>query len=240
MAQKPKHIAIIMDGNRREGRQTEGDPFAGHRHGYQNAERIIRAAIKLGVPCLTLYAFSTENWRRSQPEVGELMNLFRRFFSEQADKLVQEGIRVRFIGRRNRVPFELKLSMIALERRTRQNERMELQIAIDYGGQDEIIRAAHKLFWRLLTFRANPLRLNESFQKCLDTTGLPDVDLLIRTGGEARLSNFLLWQSAYAEILFLDVMWPRFSPQDLEYAIGWFAKRERRHGGDTVVLQAAE
>lgn len=231
------HIAITMDGNRREGQMQHGDKFKGHELGAYAVENIIRACVEFGIPYLTLYAFSTENWKRSETEVRLLFELFRRFFKEKAQELVAEGVRIKFIGRRDRLPVDIQGLMLALEARSSQNTALTVCIALDYGGRDEIIRAVRKLLFKIITLRVNPFAIDElAFAECLDTRGVPDPDLLIRTSGEQRTSGFLPWQATYAELYFTAVNWPCFDKEALEDAILWFEGRSRRLGGDEAVV----
>jgi undecaprenyl diphosphate synthase len=233
----PQHVAIIMDGNRRFGEHTYHDPYKGHEAGAHAAEEIIRECVRMRIPYLTLYAFSTENWKRSRKEVGYLMNLFRTFFTEKGSELIREGVRIRFIGRRDRLPKDVRGAMTLLEMRSKNGTKLTLTVALDYGGRDEIVRAAGRLLLKALTLRANPFALTqEAFAACLDTADLPDADLIIRTGGEQRLSGFLLWQSEYAELYFTETPWPAFDRDAFFEALSAFHVRERRRGGDAPAL----
>lgn len=224
-----------MDGNRRYGETYLHDAGKGHEAGAEAAEAAIRACREAGVPYLTLFAFSTDNWKRSKEEVRLLMDLFRRFVREKLEPIVSEGVRVRFIGRRDRLPRDIVLLMARVEARSDKETRMTLTIALDYGGRDEIVRAALKLVRKALTLRVNPFFItNEQFAACLDSGDLPDVDLLIRTGGEQRLSGFLLWLSAYAELYFSGVPWPQFDADEFDDALAYYTLRERRFGGDAA------
>lgn len=232
---KPDHVAIIMDGNRRYGEAHLHDAFKGHAAGAEAAEAAIRACRVAEVPYLTLFAFSTDNWKRSKEEVRLLMDLFRRFVREKLEPIVQEGVRVRFIGRRDRLPPDIVYLMSRVEERSKDQTKMTLTIALDYGGRDEIVRAAAKLVRKALTFRINPFSITHAqFAACLDSGDLPDVDLLIRTGSEQRLSGFLLWLSAYAELYFSSVPWPQFDADEFDDALAYYTLRERRFGGDAV------
>jgi undecaprenyl diphosphate synthase len=226
-----------MDGNRRFGENTYHDPFKGHEAGAHAAEEIIRECVRMRIPHLTLYAFSTENWKRSRKEVGYLMDLFRSFFKEKGSELIREGVRMHFIGRRDRLPKDVRGAMTLLEVRSRAGTKLHLTVALDYGGRDEIVRATRKLLLKALTLRVNPFALtHEAFAACLDTADLPDADLIIRTGGEQRLSGFLLWQSEYAELYFTDTPWPAFDRSEFFEALSAFHLRERRRGGDPAAL----
>jgi undecaprenyl diphosphate synthase len=230
----PLHLAIILDGNRRAGEQLFGDGLKGHERGGEVVEFIIRLCIKYGIKFLTLYAFSTENWKRSEGEKRKLFDLFRKFFSEKREESNREGIRYRFIGRRNRLPLDIRLMMTALEDGTRQNDRLIVTVALDYGGRDELVRAALRLCFKIVTLRVNPFKVTEiDFEECLDTCGLPPVDLLLRTGGEKRVSNFLLWQIAYAEFVFIDTLLPLVTEKIFINVLKIFSSRDRRFGGDS-------
>lgn len=243
-SQNLAHVAIVMDGNRTEGESKFGDKFKGHEHGALAVEIVIRACVEFCIPYLTLYAFSTENWKRSQEEIRLLMNLFRKFFGEKAQELLQQGVRIKFIGRRNRLPLDIQSMMSALEMRSMYNTRLTVLIALDYGGRDEIVRAVRRLLFKIVTLQVNPFKIDEkTFASCLDTAGIPDPDLLIRTSGQQRLSGFLLWQVAYAEMYFTNVNWPAFNRESLRQALDWFCARNRRFGGDhaqAVTKVAAE
>ncbi len=222
----PTHVAMIMDGNRRAGEADLGDKLKGHQEGVKRAEEIVQAAGSRGVSYVTLYAFSTENWRRSQEEVTTLFAIFRTFFDEEIDRLVTQGVRVRVIGRRDRLPSDILSRIAAVEERSQAGEGITLLIALDYGGRDELVRAAEKL----RTERADSAVNEEALIAALDTVDVPDPDLVIRTGGEQRLSGFLLWQAAYAELYFTDTLWPHFDKTELEKALTWYAARHRRYG----------
>lgn len=229
------HIAIIMDGNRREGTVRCGDTSQGHIMGADAVEEAIKTCIGEGVSFLTLYAFSTENWTRSDEEVKLLMNLFRRFFSDKVSDLLRQGVRVKFIGRRDRLDADIVCMMQLLELNSSHNNELTVVIALDYGGRDEIVRAVSRLIWKVLTLRVNPFKIDEhTFSTCMDTSGIPDPDLVIRTGGERRLSGFLLWSLAYAELYFTEENWPSFNSTSLKNAIAWFQSRNRRFGGDVA------
>lgn len=231
-ARLPAHIAIIMDGNGRWA-AARGRPRAfGHRAGVEAVRRTVRAAGELGITHLTLFGFSTENWRRPAEEIDALFDLLRRFVDADLDRLESEGVRVRIIGRRDNLSPDLRAIVERAEARTASNEDFTLTIAFNYGSRDEIVRAARALAERVRQGEIAPEDIDaERFACHLDTVGLPDPDLVIRTSGERRTSNFLLWQSAYAEFVFLDVFWPDFSREHLEGALAEFAGRERRYGG---------
>ena len=221
-------VAIILDGNARWA-SSRGLPVAeGHREGTRALRRTVEAAIDLGVGALVVYAFSTENWTRPPDEVDALMEIFGETIQRELPDLAEQGVRVRFIGRRDRAPEDLQEEMADLEARTGTNERIDLWIAFDYGGRAELADAAR----RLLRAGLRPDEIDEeTFAKALYEPDLPDPDLLIRTSGEQRISNFLLWQLAYAELVFVDTLWPDFGADDLRSALGEYASRRRRFGG---------
>ena len=225
----PQHVAIIMDGNGRWA-ASRGRPRAfGHRKGVEAVREAVRNAGELGVRYLTLFSFSTENWNRPAAEVEALFELLRRFVAADLDRLHAEGVRVRILGRREGLGEELLKLIGSVERQTAGNDRFFLNIAFNYGGRDEIIRAAR------LAAEAHGgdlSRVSEAdFARYLDTADLPDPDLVIRTSGEHRISNFLLWQAAYAEFVFMDRLWPDFDKAAFEQALSEFASRDRRYGG---------
>jgi undecaprenyl diphosphate synthase len=221
------HVAIIMDGNGRWATQRGLPRSAGHRAGVQAVRRVVEAAPDLGIAALTLFAFSSDNWRRPDPEVRTLMALLRHYLRADLRELVENGVRLSVIGRRDRLPDGLSHEIAAVERASAHGQRLNLQIAIDYSSRDAIADAAA----RWLAAQA-PSR--EAFGALLAAPACqtsPDVDLLIRSGGEKRLSDFLLWESAYAELLFVDALWPDFGADDLRAAMADFHRRERRFGG---------
>ncbi len=227
----PRHVAIIMDGNGRWARRRGLPRSAGHRAGMNRLEDVIRACIDAGVKYLTLYAFSTENWRRDADEISFLMRLFNEALTDKIERLHQEGVKVLFIGRRDRLQKQLATLMAKAEQMTAGNEAITLILAIDYGGRDEIVRAARRAALDLAVDGGAAQELDEArFAAYLDTAGIPDPDLIIRPSGEVRLSNFLLWQAAYAELLFVPTYWPDFGPRQLNEALAAFAARERRYG----------
>jgi undecaprenyl diphosphate synthase len=228
----PRHIAIIMDGNGRWA-QSRGRPrLFGHHAGAKRVREIVEACPDLGVKYLTIFAFSTENWKRTQVEVAGLMGLFRRYIAKEARALKDEGVRVRFIGDRVRLDDKLVGLMDELELLTSDNDKVHLTIALNYGGRDEVSRATKRLAQDVAAGRIDPEKVDEeTLPKYLDTYVLPDPDLVIRTSGEARISNFLLWQSAYAEYEFIDTLWPDFSPEIFAGLVKNYGRRERRFGG---------
>ena len=227
----PRHVAIIMDGNGRWARKRLLPREAGHVAGVSAVRETVRAASDIGLENLTLFAFSSENWKRPKTEVGALMGLFRAYFKSDMDELVARGVRVRIIGHRGRVASDIGGMIEDAERRTLNNKGLNLTFAFDYGGQEEIVAAARELARAARDGRLDPETITpELFAARLFTSALPEPDLVIRTSGEHRLSNFLLWQSAYAELLFLDILWPDFGRGPLLEALECFAQRERRFG----------
>ena len=228
---RPEHVAIIMDGNGRWAQMRGRPRLFGHAAGARRVKEIVRACPDLGVRYLTIFAFSTENWKRTQTEVAGLMRLFKRYIRREAQALFEENVRVRFIGDRVRLEPALVYLMDGLELMTAGNSGTNLTIALNYGGRDEVTRAARRLAHDVAMGKLNPREVSdETFPRYLDTHVLPDPDLVIRTSGEARISNFLLWQSAYAEYEFIDTLWPDFSPEVFAQVIGRFGQRERRFG----------
>ncbi len=221
---KARHVAIIMDGNGRWAKKRHLPRAMGHQRGVEAVRTLVRAAREMGLEALTLYAFSTENWRRSEEEVSVLMGLLKRYIQADLEEFVANNVRLRIIGDYRILAEDIaELLDTALER-TAGNDGTTLVVALNYGSQDEIARAAAKA-------AAKGAVTPESIEAELDTAGLPPLDLLIRTSGEVRLSNFLLWQAAYAEMVFTDTLWPDFTPDHLRAALEEFAKRERRYGG---------
>ena len=228
----PSHVAIIMDGNGRWATARGWPRLVGHRYGAERVRAIVEAAPGLGIRYLTLYAFSTENWKRSTEEVIGLMTIFARYIQSEAERLSAEGVRLRFIGSRERLDKKLQRLMAGIEDRTKGNDRLHLTVAINYGGRDELMRAARKVAEDVAVGRLAPAEVTEeAISARLDTHDLPDPDLVIRTSGETRISNYLLWQSAYAEYEFTDTLWPDFSAEELASILGRFSARDRRYGG---------
>ena len=226
----PAHIAIIKDGNGRRAKKRGMPRTFGHSQGAKVVEQILEDADHIGVKYLTVYAFSTENWSRPQTEVKALMNLLRRYMKTSLAKCAKNNVRVRVIGDKSMLDQDLQDSIADLERDTAANTGIGFQIAINYGGRDEIVRAVRRAAEKGLL--NDPGRIDESLlNDCLDTAGIPDPDLLIRTCGEQRISNFLLWQLAYSEMYFTDKSWPEFDREELLKAIDAFNHRERRYGG---------
>ncbi len=229
--QGPRHVAIIMDGNGRWAQQRGRPRLFGHHAGARRVREIVEACSDFGVKYLTIFAFSTENWKRTQTEVAGLMNLFRRYITNEAKALKEEGVRVRFIGDRVRLDKKLISLMDELEELTGNNSNVNLTIALNYGGRDEVARATQSLARDVADGKLHPDQVNEeTLTRYLDTHVLPDPDLVIRTSGEARISNFLLWQSAYAEYVFVDTLWPDFSRERFREVLDSFHARDRRFG----------
>jgi undecaprenyl diphosphate synthase len=221
-------VAIILDGNGRWAKRRRLPTAAGHRAGARTVRLVVEASIELGIHDLAVFAFSTENWSRSEAEVDALMEIFAETIERELPDLAEQGVRVRFIGRRDRAPEELRRRMDAMEDRTALNARINLWVAFDYGGRAELVQAAR----RLVESGVEPEDIDENvFAANLYAPELPDPDLLIRTSGELRISNFLLWQVAYSELVFVDKLWPDFDEHDLRAALAEYASRRRRFGG---------
>ncbi|MGD9800276.1 MAG: isoprenyl transferase [Parvularculaceae bacterium] len=228
----PSHVAIIMDGNGRWAASRGLPRSAGHKEGTAAARRAVEAARDLGLKYLTLYSFSTENWRRPASEIRDLMSLLRQFIGDELPTLKREGVRVTIVGDKKSLEPEIKLLVGRAEKETAANSAFFLQIAFNYGGRDEIVRAARQLATDAAAGRIKPGAIDEAmFSQSLDTSAIPDPDLVIRTSGEKRISNFLLWQAAYAEYVFLDVLWPDFDAAHFACALEDYHARERRFGG---------
>ena len=226
-----RHLAIIMDGNRRWAQQNALKILAGHYHGAQNLKTIARSVAEHGIQHLTVFAFSRENWKRSQPEISSLLGLMRKFLENDIQQLVDDDIRLLIIGDRTAFDQDLQDAFTRAEQQTATCTRMTLTVGINYGGRQDILKAAQRAIQKFS--QKNQLQMHE-FEMGLNTSSLPDVDLLIRTGGEKRLSNFVLWEISYAELYFTDVLWPDFTLQDLSMAIKDYYSRNRRYGGDNV------
>ncbi len=227
-----EHVAIIMDGNGRWATNKGWPRLVGHRKGAERVKEIVRCAPDLGIKWLTIYAFSTENWKRSTEEVLGLMSLFARYIEDQADRLAAESVRMRFIGDRSRLDARLQKLMAGIEARTSVYSRLNLTIAINYGGRDELRRAIAGIAADAAAGRLDPAAVTEALISArLDTAALPDPDLVIRTSGETRTSNFLPWAAAYAEYEFTPTLWPDFTPEELGRIVARFGNRERRFGG---------
>ena len=228
----PRHVAIIMDGNGRWAAARGLPRGEGHRRGVEAVRQTVRAVYRLGIRHLTLFSFSSENWSRPQSEVDFLFGLFRRYIRRDVAELHGNGVRISVIGRRQGLPADILTMIEDSEALTRDNARLELVIAFNYGGRDEIARAARAIAQKAADGLLDPRTVDEAtIAGHLDTAAFPDPDLVIRTGGEYRLSNFLLWQSAYAELVFLPLYWPDFSEEALKGALAEFARRSRRYGG---------
>lgn len=227
----PVHVGIIMDGNGRWA-AARGLPRAmGHKAGAEAARRTIEAAAKLGIPWVTLFAFSSENWQRPAEEVRDLTALMRLYLRAEVETLVREGVRLRIIGDRGRFGPDTVRAIAAAEAATAGGTRLNLNLALSYGARAEILAAAREVARLSLEMGLDPFSLDEAaFGRMLSTAGMPDPDLVIRTSGEQRLSNFLLWQSAYAELVFQDILWPDYGAEALGAAVAEFARRERRYG----------
>jgi undecaprenyl diphosphate synthase len=229
--QAPAHIAIIMDGNGRWAKARGLPRTAGHRAGAQSVRKAVAAAIEFGVSYLTLYGFSSENWKRPVAEVDDLMGLLRRHLQAEIAEFHKERIRLRVIGERARLPKDIVRLIDDAEARTEGNDRLTLVMAISYGGRQDIVCAARHLAAEAAAGRLDPNTIDESLMTgVLSTVGIPDPDLVIRTSGEQRISNFLLWQSAYSEFVFINKLWPDFGKDDLAEAIKEYQRRDRRYG----------
>jgi undecaprenyl diphosphate synthase len=230
-----RHVAIIMDGNGRWAKRRGLPRTLGHRAGVSALKRTVEAAPHLGVEWLTVFGFSTENWRRPASEISELMTLLKAYVQSDLDRLVREGVRVRVIGRREGLSADILEVIRRAEARTEHNTRFNLQVAFNYGGRADIVDAARNLAAECLAKGEVPASLSEKdLESRLSTAAGPPVDLIVRTSGERRLSNFLLWEAAYAELVFQDVLWPDYGPAELKAAIEEFQARERRYGGADV------
>jgi undecaprenyl diphosphate synthase len=227
----PRHVAVIMDGNGRWAAQQGRPRLYGHQAGARRVQEVLNACPDLGVRYLTIFAFSTENWKRTQAEVAGLMTLFRRYIVKETRRLMAERVRVRFIGDRERLEPKLVQLMDELEAMTAGNDHVHLTVALNYGGRDEVTRATQRLAAEVAAGRLGAEDVGaETLARFLDTHTLPDPDLVIRTSGEARISNFLLWQSAYAEYEFVDTLWPDFTADDFARIVDAYAQRDRRFG----------
>ena len=227
----PRHVAVIMDGNGRWAKARGMPRTFGHRKGADAVRRCIVGATELGIPFLTLYGFSSENWRRPATEVDDLMGLLRRYLQSELAEIHKNGVCVRVIGDRTRLPADVARLIDDAEARTAANQRLTLVIALSYGSRQEITEAARRLAEAVQAGALQPAEIDEEHvTRELLTTGIPDPDLLIRTSGEQRLSNFLLWQLAYSELIFIDKLWPDFDKSDLLAAVEEYRRRERRYG----------
>ena len=240
VANLPRHIAITMDGNGRWAAARGVARAAGHKAGLKPVRMCIEECTRLGIGALTLFAFSSENWRRPADEVGSLMSLFIEALDREVAELHEKGARLRFIGERKSLSVRLQSRIASAEERTAGNGGLALQVAVSYGGRWDIVQAAQLLAKECSSGSMRPEEITEArFAARLSLAGLPDVDLHIRTGGEQRISNFLLWQLAYAELYFSERLWPEFTAADLQEAVAFFAGRERRFGQRPAALSGA-
>lgn len=227
----PQHVAIIMDGNGRWARQQSLSRLEGHKRGSEVAREIVTTAVRIGISYLTLYAFSSENWRRDPNEVSGLMTLLKHYLESEAEEFHKEGVRLKVIGERELLPNTILNLIEEVEELTKSNKTITLQMAISYGSRAEILHAMQKIGEKIRDRRLDPEKLTELiFEDHLYTAGIPDPDLLIRTSGEQRISNYLLWQLAYTELIFVDKFWPDFSPEDFIETLITYQNRERRFG----------
>ncbi|MBL4906082.1 MAG: isoprenyl transferase [Sneathiella sp.] len=235
LPEMPDHIAIIMDGNGRWAARRSMNRLKGHEQGAKAVREAVKGCLELGIPYLTLFAFSSENWKRPQEEVNHLMGLFKFFIKRELNELKKSGVKVNFIGHINKLPQDVQSLVELALNETRQNTKLVLTIALSYGGRSEIVDAAKRLAVKVKAGELEPEDIcEENFAPSLDTAGIPDPDLIIRTSGEKRLSNFLLWQCAYAELVFQDVLWPDFNKENLENALDEYHSRCRRYGAISV------
>lgn len=229
----PKHIAIIMDGNRRWAKEHKVPIAIGHKKGAETLENIVRYANKIGLEYITVYAFSTENWKRSQDEVSALMLLLKNYLDDYTQRADSENIKVNVIGDVSGLREDLQKSIAIIEKRTVNNTGVNFNIAINYGGRDELVKATQKIAEKVKTGELEIKDINEELiSKNLYTYNIPDPDLLIRTSGELRLSGFLIWQTSYTELLFINKYWPDFKNEDLDMAIEEYKKRNRKFGAN--------
>ena len=229
----PNHIAIIMDGNRRWARQRNLDIKLGHKEGAKSLEKIVRYAKKVGIKYITVYAFSTENWKRSEEEVGALMLLLQAYLDSYAKRADTEGIKVKVLGDISVLPAGMQNSINKLEKRTKDNIEINFNIALNYGGRDEIVKAIRKIAEKVKNDEISIDEINEELiSNNLYTSGMPDPDVVVRTSGEMRTSNFLPWQIVYSEFIFVDKNWPDFNEEDLDKVIEEYQKRNRKFGAN--------
>jgi len=228
----PRHLAIIMDGNGRWAKARGLPRTAGHKQGAEAARRAVRAAAELGIECLTLYAFSSENWRRPATEINDLTGILRFYIQRELENLHREGVRIKVLGDHRAFAADVAAMVDHAVERTAANQRMTVAVALNYGARGELVRAMQAIGQRIAAGTLSPAEISEAaIEAELDTDGLPPLDLMIRTSGEHRLSNFLLWQAAYAELIFIDTLWPDFDADVMKQALGEFGRRERRYGG---------
>ena len=241
MQHLPKHLAIIMDGNGRWAQNRSLPRIMGHQKGAESVHRIVEECRSLGIPYLTLYAFSSENWGRPEDEVSALMGLLARYLRKELASLLSQSIRLNVIGEIGRLPADIRDILTDIVLQTQDNSAMTLTLALSYGSRNELLRACRTLAQEVLDGVCTPDMINEEmFSSRLDTAGIPDPDFLIRTSGEMRISNFLLWQMAYAELYFCDIYWPDFNETALENALVEFGQRKRRFGLTTEQLKQEE
>jgi undecaprenyl diphosphate synthase len=227
----PQHVAIIMDGNGRWARQQALSRLEGHKRGSEVARDIVTTAARVGISYITLYAFSSENWRRDPHEVSGLMGLLKHYLEDEASALHKDGVRLKVIGERELLPNTILDLVQAVEELTKANKNITLQMAISYGSRAEILHAVREIAGKVRDRRLDPEAITEqTFEQHLYTVGVPDPDLLIRTSGEQRISNYLLWQLAYTELIFVDKFWPDFTPEDFMESLLTYQNRERRFG----------
>lgn len=230
--QTPQHVAIIMDGNGRWATARGLSRTEGHKKGAEAAQRAVEAARDLGIPFVTLFSFSSENWNRPQAEIEDLMNLLRYYLTRETAEMKKNGARLMVIGDRTRLPDDIVKTILKIEDETKNNTKITVIIALSYGGRQDIVFAARELARLAKADKVDIEKIDEDFfSRYLMTRGIPDPDLMIRTSGEWRISNFLMWQLAYAELFFTNTLWPDFSKKDMEEAIAFFNGRDRRYGG---------
>jgi undecaprenyl diphosphate synthase len=235
----PRHVALIMDGNGRWA-EARGLPRAmGHREGVQALKRTVEAAPDLGIRCLTVFGFSTENWRRPAEEVSDLMGLVRSYVASDLKRLERAGVRVRVLGRRTGLPADIAAIIDKAEASTTHNDKFLLQVAFNYGGRSDIVDAAQRHLDRVLAGKASGPLDEETLGQGLSTAGAPPVDVIVRTSGEQRLSNFLLWEAAYAELVYQNVLWPDYGAEALADAVEQYRNRDRRFGGLSAAAAGA-
>lgn len=228
----PKHVAIIMDGNGRWAKKRLLPRNAGHAQGSRVVEQICEDAYHMGIQYLTVYAFSTENWKRPKEEVEAIMKLLRKYLSDCIKRSTKNNMKVRVLGDKSKLDEDIKAKIEELERISADNTGLCFQVALNYGARDEMVRAMKKMAGKLINKELSIDEITEeAFSGFLDTRGIPDPDLVIRTSGEMRLSNFLMWQCAYSEFYFTDVLWPDFDKKELKKAVEYYAGRDRRYGG---------
>jgi undecaprenyl diphosphate synthase len=238
-AQPLRHVAFIMDGNGRWAKQRHLPRVAGHAKGAMQAKQVIKACAARQIEYVTLYAFSTENWARPADEVSALMGLFLKYLKSELEGMVAQGVRLKILGDLSEFSAELREAIAHAEKMTQDGDRIQVNVAANYGGRAELVSAVRQ--WISNNPKASPQEFDdEAFQQHLLTRGIPDPDLLVRTGGECRLSNFLLWQSAYTELYFTDTLWPAFDEKALDAAIAWYRLRERRFGKTSEQIAATD